>query len=42
VAFIALSKTGEVGAGAMIAGFQAAIVTGDGREMLVDVPAFVG
>jgi N4-(beta-N-acetylglucosaminyl)-L-asparaginase len=40
VAFIALSRSGEIGAGAMLPGFQAAVAAGDGRELLLDVPAY--
>ena len=42
MAFIALSKSGEAAAGAMLPGFKAALVTGDGVEKVVDVPAFAG
>jgi N4-(beta-N-acetylglucosaminyl)-L-asparaginase len=42
VAFIALSRSGQIGAGAMTAGFQAAVSLGDGRELLLDVPAYDG
>jgi len=42
VAFIALSRNGEIGAGAMLTGFQAAIATGDGQELLLDVPPWKG
>ncbi len=42
VAFIALSKTGEVGAGAMIPGFQAAVAAAAGKEILLKVPKWKG
>jgi N4-(beta-N-acetylglucosaminyl)-L-asparaginase len=37
VAFIALSRSGEIGAGALQPGFQVALATGDGPDLLIDV-----
>ncbi len=42
VAFIALSRSGDVAAGALQPGFQVAIACADGRDVLLDVTPFDG